>query len=51
MVRPTTLTNAIRRNVIIEQDVWRAISARAAAEDRSASDVIREALRQYLGLK
>lgn len=48
MVRPSTLTNPIRRNVIIEQDVWRAISARAAAEGRSVSDVIREALRKYL---
>lgn len=50
MVRPTTLKAAIRRNVVIEQEVWRALCARAEAEERSASDIIREALQKHLGL-
>jgi len=36
-----------RRTVRIDSDLWEAVHAKAAAEDRTATDVIIEALRRY----
>ena len=46
--REKTLINPTRRNVIIEDALWRKVEERARVEDRTISSLIRIALKEYL---
>lgn len=46
--RPTQLKNPTRRNVIIEDALWRKVQDQAKAEDRTVSSLVRMALKEYL---
>lgn len=49
--RPRTLQKPTRRNILIEGDLWRRLMERAQKEERSASFLVRAALRKFLGLE
>jgi hypothetical protein len=49
----TTITNAglHRKTVYFDDDEWKAIRQRAFEDDRSYTDIVREAVRRLLGLR
>lgn len=40
----------VQVGAMIDRDLWRKVRVRAAETDRSAGDVLREAVEQYLGI-
>lgn len=49
--RPKNLISPTRRNVIIEDSLWRQVKERAKLEDRTISSLIRLVLKQYVERK
>ena len=46
--RAKSLTKWERRNLIIEDTLWRQIKEQARKEDRTASSLVRVALKEYI---
>lgn len=45
-----TKTGLVRKTFNLHRDEWEALRRRAYEEDRSASEIVREMLREYLGV-
>lgn len=47
--RAKTLGAWKRRNIVVEDVLWRKIKERAFREERTVSEIIREAIKDYVG--